>query len=225
MKIHPKEYWDKHSAAFDSIYTGRRNPISKALDRLLRKDMFQRLDFAMGESEPIRGKAFLDAGCGSGLYTLELARKGASRAVGIDISSRMLDLARERLRDQPNVEFLEVDLLDHNTEVPYDVCLAMGFFDYTENAPAYLQRLLVLAREKVILSFPRKGTLRSFVRRLRLRVLGINVYFYSKPGIERLARDSGFALARIVKVGQLYCATIEKRAAVRSSPASPSIGP
>ncbi len=44
-----------------------------------------------------RGKDVLDAGCGEGYNTRILARSGA-RMTGVDISERMIDLAREEER-------------------------------------------------------------------------------------------------------------------------------
>ena len=43
----------------------------------------------------VRGKHVLDLGCGEGAYTRELRRRGA-RAIGVDGSSRMIEVARER---------------------------------------------------------------------------------------------------------------------------------
>ncbi|HXW84086.1 MAG TPA: class I SAM-dependent methyltransferase [Candidatus Binataceae bacterium] len=48
----------------------------------------------------LRGKQVLDAGCGEGYQTRLLARRGA-RMTGIDLSPRMIDLAREEERREP----------------------------------------------------------------------------------------------------------------------------
>jgi 2-polyprenyl-3-methyl-5-hydroxy-6-metoxy-1,4-benzoquinol methylase len=48
----------------------------------------------------LRGRRVLDAGCGEGYNTRILARAGA-RMTGVDISERMIDLAREAERDEP----------------------------------------------------------------------------------------------------------------------------
>lgn len=47
---------------------------------------------AVGE---VSGRAVLDAGCGTGGYARLLARRGAERVVGVDVSEGMLAVARE----------------------------------------------------------------------------------------------------------------------------------
>ena len=46
----------------------------------------------------LHGKAVLDLACGEDFYTRFLKRGGAARAMGVDLSQRMIDLAIE-LRD------------------------------------------------------------------------------------------------------------------------------
>jgi SAM-dependent methyltransferase len=54
------------------------------------------LEFAFERLGDVRGRTVLDLGCGAGATTLVLARRGA-RVVGVDISTSLLDLARQRL--------------------------------------------------------------------------------------------------------------------------------
>jgi SAM-dependent methyltransferase len=46
---------------------------------------------------PVAGLAVLDVGCGPGLYAEELVARGARRVVGVDASSQMISLARQRV--------------------------------------------------------------------------------------------------------------------------------
>ena len=64
---------------------------------------------------PVPGEAIVDVGCGTGQTTLQLADAVApnGRAVGIDISTPMLALARERAQGRDNVSFLEADAQTH----------------------------------------------------------------------------------------------------------------
>lgn len=46
----------------------------------------------------LSGRSILDAGCGTGAMSVELARRGAN-VVAVDISPKLVDIARERLPD------------------------------------------------------------------------------------------------------------------------------
>jgi ubiquinone/menaquinone biosynthesis C-methylase UbiE len=80
---------------------------------------------------PRRGDAVLDVGCGTGLVTHLLAEAVGAKGsvVGIDLSARMLDLARPRAR--PNTKFMAMaaehmvfrdrsfDLITYGQSLPY----------------------------------------------------------------------------------------------------------
>jgi SAM-dependent methyltransferase len=59
-------------------------------------------------AEPRAGSTVIDAGCGCGATTIEIARAvgPSGRVVGIDVSSSMLELAAERLRPFANTTCL-----------------------------------------------------------------------------------------------------------------------
>ena len=60
---------------------------------------------------PVRGKRVLVAGCGSAPDVWWLMKHGAKSAVGIDISSRQLQFARERMKSANlKAEFIQKDL-------------------------------------------------------------------------------------------------------------------
>ena len=48
----------------------------------------------------VRGKVVLDVGCGLGLPALLLARAGAQRVVGVDITARNVEFARRKLANE-----------------------------------------------------------------------------------------------------------------------------
>src|ERR1700722_6601406 len=60
------------------------------------------------------GARLLDAGCGTGALSIEAARRGA-RVVAIDLSPRLVSVARERIPsdiDSSVIEFKSGDMLD-----------------------------------------------------------------------------------------------------------------
>jgi len=56
--------------------------------------------------QDLAGKRVLDAGCGTGLFAIEAARRGAE-VVAVDLSPTLIELARERLAGQPHSGSLE----------------------------------------------------------------------------------------------------------------------
>src|SRR5690242_21925817 len=99
--------------------------------------MYERFTFTIKNCEPIRGRTFLDVGCGNALYSLELARKGAAKVVGLDISEVMVGLCRRYSEEQNLADrcaFIQTDLLDWKPESSFDVSFGIGLFDYISNA-------------------------------------------------------------------------------------------
>jgi SAM-dependent methyltransferase len=69
----------------------------------------------------------LDIGCGTGQTTRDAARLASSgSALGVDLSSRMLEVARRRAaaEDVPNARFEQADAQEHRFEPGYDVALS-----------------------------------------------------------------------------------------------------
>jgi len=89
--------------------------------------------------ERVSGGHILDIGCGPGWTTSFLARAGY-KAVGVDISERMVEIARQRgARENLAVEFAVGDMEDLDLGC-YDFDGAL-FFDCLHHCPAYQSAL------------------------------------------------------------------------------------
>ena len=64
-------------------------------------------DELLALAAPASGERALDVGCGGGLTSAAFARAvaPAGRVLGLDVSAVILDVARERFKDTPNLEF------------------------------------------------------------------------------------------------------------------------
>jgi 2-polyprenyl-3-methyl-5-hydroxy-6-metoxy-1,4-benzoquinol methylase len=203
-----RAFWNSEADAFQRIYTHRKSWFANALDQFFRKDMYDRFVFTIEHCEPIKGRTFLDVGCGNALYSLELARKGAAKVVGIDISEVMIGLCKQSSENENLTDictFIQTDLLDYKPESAFDVSFGIGLFDYISDPLPVLKRMREVSTDKAIMAFPRLWTWRAPIRRVRLARKGCDVFFYSKAKIEKLLRDAGFSRQEIVKVGKLYC--------------------
>lgn len=116
---------------------------------------------------------------------------GASRYVDIDLSDSMLELARERLRrfDEEKVMLLQGDFLRAAIPGSYELILALGYFDYIEDAPAHVRRMreLIAPGGSVIASFPRWTWTKGPIRKLRYEVINnCPIFDYTRDGLGEL---------------------------------------
>lgn len=134
----------------------------------------------------------LDVGGGSGRVGEFALDAGASRYVDIDLSDTMLELARERLeRFGDKVELVQGDFLTAPLEGPFDVVLALGYFDYIEDAPAHIRRISELCSGSVVASFPRWTWTKGPIRKLRYEVKNkVRIFDYTESQLRELF--SGF---------------------------------
>ena len=162
--VRQAKYWNAQAQAFQQIYARDKPGLPGLLDRVFRRDMYERFEFAMDASDPVAGRTFLDVGCGSGVYCLALARRGAARVTGLDIADAMLDLCRaaaEREGLGTGCDFVRAELMQVRPDVPFDVTLGIGLFDYVADPLPLLRKMREVTRDRVILSFPRLGTWRA----------------------------------------------------------------
>jgi 2-polyprenyl-3-methyl-5-hydroxy-6-metoxy-1,4-benzoquinol methylase len=194
--------WD--AAGFAAIY--RSDSLAwRWVNRVLRKAIFARYEIAMRESGDVTGKAILDIGCGSGVYSIELARRGARRVLGLDFSEPMLEIARGSAREAgvgPAVDFQRGEFLAHDFgDETFDVAIAMGVFDYLEEAQPFLTKMAQLSRGKILASFPKFSLVRGTARRMRYRLTGRgDVFYYTADEVSALATRAGIKRHRLVRL-------------------------
>lgn len=81
----------------------------------------------------LRGKKVLDIGCGMGQHAKQYADMGAESVLGIDISEKMLDYAKEH-NDAKNIIYKQMALEDINGLCEqFDLVTSSLVFDYTED--------------------------------------------------------------------------------------------
>ncbi|WP_299438618.1 magnesium protoporphyrin IX methyltransferase [uncultured Rhodospira sp.] len=112
----------------------------------------------------LSGHTVLDAGCGPGAASLELARRGA-RVIAIDLSPTLVDLARERLPADlgpGSVEFYVGDMLDPPIGM-VDHVVAMDSFIHYRRADIVgaLSTLAARTRESVVFTYAPRTALLS----------------------------------------------------------------
>jgi len=186
-------YFDRAALDFDSIYGGK-NRLGSWMDRLFRKDMYERFRLTFETLGEVAGKKVIDIGCGSGRYSVEFAKRGAALVTGIDFAPEMVRIAEQNAELQGVNEccrFIEGDFVRMGFDREFDICLAIGVFDYVERPRAFLEKMMAITKEWLILSFPSKSPLRTPIRKLRYWWKGCPVYFYDRSAIGTLVRGMG----------------------------------
>jgi ubiquinone/menaquinone biosynthesis C-methylase UbiE len=199
-----RQRFERDAESFDAIYRLERSFVSRWFNTTFRKAVFQRYDLTFAHAGEIEGKSVLDVGCGSGVYSVDFARRGAKRVVGVDFSANMLQLARREARAYgvaDACEFIHANFLDLQFPERFDVSIAVGVFDYLPDPLTFLRKLVASTRGKVIATFPGHSLVREPLRRLRYR-LGRkgDVFFYDEADVRRLAAEAGIRERLIVPV-------------------------
>jgi SAM-dependent methyltransferase len=201
-----REHFRRTAFSFDRLYDEEHT-----LQRLLRPGLFNRREFALEVAGEYEAPRVLDVGGGSGRIGELFLDQGASRYVDVDLSDSMLDLARERLeRFGDKVVLLQGDFLQTAIPGSYEVILALGYFDYIENAPAHVQRMGELAAPggSLVASFPRWTWTKGPIRKLRYEVINnCPIFDYTRDGLMQLLAGYTNVEVRPGKSGYLVRAT------------------
>jgi len=124
--------FDKEAAAYDSWYETK---LGQFVDEVETGCAFSLLFLE-------KGKRVLDIGCGTGNFSLKLAKRGY-RVVGIDVSEEMLAIAEKRAAaDGMDIKFIVMDAhhLDFDDE-SFDCVFSMAVFEFLEDSEKVLEEM------------------------------------------------------------------------------------
>jgi ubiquinone/menaquinone biosynthesis C-methylase UbiE len=82
----------------------------------------------------LNGQTLLDVACGEGFYTRLLKGQGASAATGVDLSERMIELARSQETAEPRgIRYEVADAVAMQFDTQFDVAVAAYLLNYARN--------------------------------------------------------------------------------------------
>jgi ubiquinone/menaquinone biosynthesis C-methylase UbiE len=166
-------------------------PLGSVSDRLE-----QELVFSMAGVK--EGERALDAGCGTGIYSIGLAKKGAI-VTGLDASQDMLAWARAKaLKAGLKIDFIEVDAL--NLPFPdghFDMVLSVCMLCLVKEREAALMEMKRVLRPggRIVVAMLNSRSPWAFFRRVKglfRRSVYKNAEFLSPRAMERELRMAGY---------------------------------
>lgn len=174
----------------------------------------------------IRGNVLiLEVGCGTGEFIKEIARQ-VDKVVGIDVSSKLLNIARQNLEDISNISLIHGDI--SSVKIPknyFDFIISMWTLPNIDEPIAFIKKMKGALKKNGVIyidTYSERATEEriKMYRRYGLKVLGHNKKeiiikegltekIYTQKDLEILFRSAGM-LAEVIplhKFGYLCKAT------------------
>jgi SAM-dependent methyltransferase len=181
-----RRYFDREAERFDAIYEGDKPLVQRAVDRLFRGVILERFRLICALA-PLPTP-------GSGRYALALARAGAARVVGVDVSATMIDLARKEAVAagvDGRCHFTVSSFADFASDETFDVGVATGYFDYLEDPRPDLRKMVERSQGRIYATVPRRWEPRVVVRKVRFALERGYVRFYDEREVRGLFAEAG----------------------------------
>jgi SAM-dependent methyltransferase len=197
-----ENYFQRRASQFDALYS-EESTWQYFFNHLFRRPLYERVQLTVEAFQDMRDFTVLDVGCGSGRNSVVFVQNGARRVVGIDFSKNMIDLAQDcaRRHGVSNCcDFICGDALTYPFQERFDFVVALGVFDYVREPQALLRRMIGLADQKVIASFPGWSPVRAPQRKLRYWLRNCPVYFSTRRRMHQICTDVGLESPELVPV-------------------------
>jgi len=189
-----KDFFSGYAEEFDSIYgDGKpRNLFNRIADKLFRQSMYERYKRTINFLANSDVNTVLDVGCGSGRYSIDLAKKGMV-VTGVDLAPEMLDIAKVNSQKAgfDNNTYIVGSYFDIKIDKRHDAAILMGLFDYISNPEELFLKLKQDTSKYILASFPKPGGILGWQRKIRYNIRNCQLFYYSKESLEELMRVTG----------------------------------
>ena len=134
----------------DEIFFRKYGEMSRSKEGLMAAGEWETLKALLPD---FKGKRMLDIGCGYGWHCIYAVERGARSVVGVDISQRMLEVAREKTA-YPEIEYLCVAMEDMDfPHGSFDIILSSLALHYTESYDSIIKKAYSFLKPEGVLVF------------------------------------------------------------------------
>lgn len=202
---------------FDCCETPGQHKMNTRISRKARAELVRAV-----ESLGLESRTVLEVGCGAGDLTRELVRLGASRAVGIDLAEKTLDVARKRAADE-HLEDRTVYRVGNGAKdelQPHDIVVLdkviccypdwSGLIDNTSRAAQSVYGF-VIPRSEGLSSIVVRAFMAIMRFTLKLRKCGFTPFVHDYRKIHARLEEHGFQRT-LVNYGPIWMTAVYARA-------------
>ncbi len=205
------EYWKDFAIRWEeSSYEHRAGGLSmvERIATLQREHILARRRTALAHlSDRVAGLRVLEIGCGGGTLSLELLRRGAAHATGVDISPEVIAVAAKKAREAglaDRAEFMAMTVEDAvgRSFGQVDLIVGLGILEYLE--PEVVAQLVRAVRPgQVVFSFDeRRATLKTALHFVYRQLKQFPYYKkYSASELSALLAGVGFPRTSVFRDG------------------------
>ncbi len=92
-----------------------------------------KIDKILDVAEVTEGKSVLDVACGTGVMITDYISRKVSRCIGVDISQKMIEIAKNKFSDNKNIEFVCADAECFGFNEKFDCIVIYNAFPHFAN--------------------------------------------------------------------------------------------
>lgn len=100
-----------------------------------------RIDRILDAAEVTQGKTVLDVACGTGVLISDYIKRNVSKCVAVDISKKMLEIAKEKFCGYENIEFLCADAENLCLQEKFDCAVIYNAFPHFTSSDCLFRSL------------------------------------------------------------------------------------
>lgn len=197
--VNPYEGYD---FTIDSYYEKKQMFLHNLLNRVFRRDKYERYKLTFECLGDLTGHSVMDIGCGSGIYMIEALHRGAEFVTGVDPSLMMLSLAKERL-SYGNFKGKYILIQERFPEMKlpvHDFVISTGVMEQIGDPVGFLSGIRKSVKISAFVSFPGKHRLLSPIKKLLYLFRRCSIRFYGSDEIMSIGKKAGFSHIDIKKI-------------------------